>query len=589
MFQQPGIFNGDCFVLAGEVLYRIPTNGVVEAVIGTVSGLERAQMAGGLGPDAESEIRIVTGDAVYLYDGATVASEAMPVDVEGFTSIEFVLGAWFAIRTDTQEIYYRFIDDVAWAELAFQSAEFKPDKAVCIKRLGDQVVVFGEASTQLFAYTGDTDFPLTPYSAGLTNEIGCAARDSVVRVRDALYFVGDDRQVYALTPGLKPISDPGMTEILRGASPNTYVAWGYALDNHEFYVLATEVGSFIFDRLTGFCAKASTYGEEYWRPWFGVQVADRVLCADGVGQGTVWRLEPDALDDDGDPIIRRFCAWQEIPEGRLEISNVVLNGAMGWAPQFSDRIEATNLWTYSEAFENAAWLKTATLVVTDDAIAAPDGLMSGALVNDPDAADNFLYRFETIANDAATYAVSIYLKQGTAAVTRFDAVLNGGSSVISTSAITWATLAVAGTNPGTLTSAGGGWYRLSVPLTNNESGNTSLQVALRPADITAANTGTCYAWGAQWERGATTTDYILTTGETASRYATLDPKIKVRAYHDGVTPGPWRETSSGALGQYETEARWNRWGQFKAPGALFEFEVSDPVVVRVSGVRANVP
>jgi len=43
------------------------------------------------------------------------------------------------------------------------------------------------------------------------------------------------------------------------------------------------------------------------------------------------------------------------------------------------------------------------------------------------------------------------------------------------------------------------------------------------------------------------------------------------------------------LGDYGAQVRFNRWGQFKAPGALFEFEVSDPVVVRVTDVRANVP
>lgn len=405
MFQQPGIFDGDRFVVAGTVLYRIPQNGVVETVLGDIEGNERVQMAGGLGPDAESEIRIVNGDGVYLYDGLTVAAETTPDDI-GFTSIEFILGCWVAVRTDSQELYFRFIDSATWDPLDFESAEFKPDKAVCVRRLGDQLVVFGEASVQLFAYTGDPTFPLQPYGAGLVNEIGCRARDSVARVRDTLFFVGDDCQVFSLSPGLEAISDPGLTEILRGAAANTLVAWGYILDGHEYYVLNTEAGSFIHDRMTKFWSKASTYGEAFWRPWFGVQVADRVLCADGVGAGTLWYLDPEALDDDGDPIVRRFTAWLEIPEGRMEVGNLVLNAATGWSPQAG---------------------------------------------------------------------------QGSA------------------------------------------------------------------------------------------------------------PLMKVRAYRDETVPGPWREASLGSLGRYGREVRWNRFGQFKSPGALFEFEVSDPVVVRVNSVRANVP
>jgi len=237
------------------------------------------------------------------------------------------------------------------------------------------------------------------------------------------------------------------------------------------------------------------------------------------------------------------------------------------------------------------WLKTATLAVTADVLTPPLGVTTMWKVNDPDGVDNFLYRVETVDNDSLPHAISIYLSQGTAAVTRFDAALSGGSGVASVTTITWATGVVGGSNPGTLEDAGGGIFRLKLVLTNNASGNTSLTVALRPADITAANTGYVYASGAQWEQASAVSDYIYTGGEVASRlaYTPLDPLIKMRSYRDGVTPGPWREASLGSIGQYGKEVRWNRCGQFKAPGALFEFEVSDPVVIRINDVRVNVP
>jgi len=405
LFYQAGLFGGDRFILAGPTLYRIATNATVTAVTGTVAGSERVSVAAGLNSLAESELRIATGSELYLYDGTSVALETF-AGTAGASSIDYIRGMWIASHTDTQELYFRFLDDATWTALAFQSAEYTPDKAVAVTHLGDQVVVMGETSVELFALSGDAVNPLTPYGAGLINEIGCRARDSVVRLQDALYMVGDDCQVYKLTPSPKVISDPGLTEILRGAAANTLVAWGYLLDGHEYYVLATEVGSFVYDSLTGFWSKASSYGETYWRPWFGVQIGASILVADGnPGNGTLWNLDPEALTDDGEPIVARFCAWLEIPEGRLEVFNLVLNCATGWSP------------------------------------------LAG---------------------------------QGSA------------------------------------------------------------------------------------------------------------PLIKCRAYRDGTVPGPWREASLGSTGQYDGEVRWNRCGQFKGSGVLFEFEVSDPVVRRITGVRANV-
>jgi hypothetical protein len=587
MYQQAGIFDGDRFVLAGTVLYRIASNGVQTAASGTVAGLERAKMAADLDSVGESVLRIVTGTEIYVYDGTSVAAETF-AGTAGASDIDAIGGAFFAIHTDTQEIYFRYRDDTGWAALAFESSEYKPDKAVAITHLGDQVIVAGEASTEVFALSGDADFPLDRYGSGLLSEIGCRARDSVVRLPDAVYMVGADCQVWRLSPAPQAVSDPGLVETLRGAAANTFVAWGYVLDGHEHYVLNTEVGSFVYDSLTGLWSKASSYGYDYWRPWFATQVADRVLVADGIGTGDLWYLDPDTQDDAGEPIQRRFAAWLEIKEGRLEVSSLVANCAAGWGDLYSDQIEATNLFTYSEQFDNAAWLNSG-VTVTANAVAGPTGHYTADKLDDPNASDNFIYRIETVADDAQPYAISIYLKPGSAAVSRFDVALSGGTGVSSVSTITWSGPSVSGSGAGTLTSVGGGWYRLTAAVTNNATGNTTLTVALRPAGITAASTGYCYAWGAQLEHASSATAYIATLASTVSRYALLDPKLKVRAYRDGVTAGAWREVSLGTTGHHDADVRLNRWGQFKAPGALFEFECSDAVALRVSDIRANVP
>lgn len=51
----------------------------------------------------------------------------------------------------------------------------------------------------------------------------------------------------------------------------------------------------------------------------------------------------------------------------------------------------------------------------------------------------------------------------------------------------------------------------------------------------------------------------------------------------------WRATSLGTEGAYRTRARWRRLGMIDGPGRVFEFRVTDPAIIRVSGVSLNPP
>lgn len=69
-----------------------------------------------------------------------------------------------------------------------------------------------------------------------------------------------------------------------------------------------------------------------------------------------------------------------------------------------------------------------------------------------------------------------------------------------------------------------------------------------------------------------------------------DPQIEVRASRDGGhTFGMFRTASLGAQGERRKRPRWRRFGFFDAPGALFDFRVTDPTPLRVSKVLINEP
>lgn len=76
--------------------------------------------------------------------------------------------------------------------------------------------------------------------------------------------------------------------------------------------------------------------------------------------------------------------------------------------------------------------------------------------------------------------------------------------------------------------------------------------------------------------------YGLQTGQG------LDPRVGMRYSDDGGrTWTEWLWRSLGAVGQYDTEVRWNGLATIRAPGRHFQWKVTDPVHVRISDARMN--
>jgi hypothetical protein len=69
-----------------------------------------------------------------------------------------------------------------------------------------------------------------------------------------------------------------------------------------------------------------------------------------------------------------------------------------------------------------------------------------------------------------------------------------------------------------------------------------------------------------------------------------EPTIEMRISRDaGQTWGNWSPTKLGQQGQYKQMIEWRACGVAKSPGALFEFRVTDPVPLAVTGVFMNEP
>lgn len=67
-----------------------------------------------------------------------------------------------------------------------------------------------------------------------------------------------------------------------------------------------------------------------------------------------------------------------------------------------------------------------------------------------------------------------------------------------------------------------------------------------------------------------------------------DPTLELSwSKNQGNTWSPYRGRSLGASGNYKKLVQWRSLGMFSQPGMLFEFRLTDPVPLRVSGVYVN--
>jgi hypothetical protein len=186
----------------------------------------------------------------------------------------------------------------------------------------------------------------------------------------------------------------------------------------------------------------------------------------------------------------------------------------------------TNLALNSASLGNVTGyldLTSTGVTVTPNSTVAPDGTLTADTVTRIVGSGDKRLQQNTggIANDNATYTFSLFiLKSSDGIVSRVSALLTNGASVTST--VTF------NTQTGAVTSSSGTyliqdwnplWWRVSVTVTNNSSGNTVLAQTFYPDNSGNNSAGSKVAWGAQLEAGAFASSYIPTTTASVTRNA----------------------------------------------------------------------
>ena len=339
IFQNPGIFSGDPFIVSQGTFYRKTTS------LGTVPYSNEPRMAATI-----EQLALVVGGALYVYDGTTLTAVTLFDDGESllppFSGVAVLTNIFvFPVAGTTQYYWSKAGDATSINALNFASATTTPDPIMEVTTLSDELYFLKQANgTEIWDYSpiidpnsGQITQPFQ-LSQGRTWIRGTPAQGSVVpKIDNAIIFVGDDLEVYRSGFVPEKISTPLIDDRLRAAKDtiDQTTAFGIGIEGHWLYVLNLPAlgESYAYD-----CAT------KQWAQW-GTQVtleSEPGLytggCAAGQGatiyigdrtSSNVYLLDAASNTDDGKAraVIVAAAIW--VGEGTKRLNNVALHCVRG--------------------------------------------------------------------------------------------------------------------------------------------------------------------------------------------------------------------------------------------------------------------
>ena len=292
------VMAGTLYVVSDTEFYSIDTAGTA-TLIDSITGSGAAGM-----DDNGSELVIVSGGNGWVYDGSTL-TQIGDKHFPSVSSVTFLDGYHIFSKSNSgQFVISAFYDPTVYEALDFATAEADPDHLVRVLTDHQELWLFGEKTTEIWYNSGAAAFPFERI-AGAFIERGCAAVNSVAKMDNSVFWLGDDLIVYRAeeyTPQ-RISTHPIEGAIATFATPSVAEGWTYIQDGHLFYVLTFEEATFVYDAASGLWHERQSYGLNRWRATCGTYACAKTLVGD-YDNGNVYELDLNTYQDNGGTIMR---------------------------------------------------------------------------------------------------------------------------------------------------------------------------------------------------------------------------------------------------------------------------------------------
>lgn len=339
LFQADGFAGGKIVVPDGATVRLHDVSAASWSTLsGTISGSDRVRVAFG-----EVQAGFLAGGALYQSDGSAVAalSDAdwatllSDAGETAYSSIA-VMGQRLLASYGSRFAFSDALDFDETTTLSWYTAENSPDGIIALAVLGSTLMVFGTQTIEPWVETGNNDDPFNPIT-GQVIDRGAVARDTIVKLDNTLFWIGDDLSVYrlnGLTPQMLNPDDAWISRYLAGVDPADIKCSAIETEAHKQFVIWTPGKCLAYDVATNTWHKRETYGSDTWEWRHHVRVGSRLFAANGAT--TLVELSRDYKSDRqadavtfGTEIVRSFTAHLPVKSGRPALGQIRLEAPKG--------------------------------------------------------------------------------------------------------------------------------------------------------------------------------------------------------------------------------------------------------------------
>jgi hypothetical protein len=321
----------DFYVVSGSEFYRLTSLTGTPELIGTIAGSGPVSIA-----DNGTQLFIAANGPSYIYNETTSAfGPITDPDFPGARTVSYLDGYFVFNEPNSQKIWVtQLLDGTSIDPLDFASAEGSPDGVVAVLSDHRELWVFGTDTTEVWYNAGLSDFPLVRIQ-GAFNELGCAAPNSVAKMDNQIYWLGQDARgrgiVYRAAGYIgQRISTHAIEwQLQEYADISDATGYTYQQDGHSFYVLnfPSANTTWVFDVATGAWHERASLSDGEFSRHRGNNMCNfqgNIIIGD-YENGNIYTFDLNVYADNNEPQ-KWLRSWRALPTGQNNLRRTAQHG-----------------------------------------------------------------------------------------------------------------------------------------------------------------------------------------------------------------------------------------------------------------------